>query len=120
MGELYHPASLAMREICEISSFLSILAAPLLPVFTSCKFSNYRSRLELRWFHCLKVRLDLLDLFFNPLLADLILFLECDTFDFGTARSIGGNSSASVSSIGASDRLQGVVGRSSDRVVEED
>jgi len=40
------------------------------------------------------VRLDLLDLFFNPLFALLILFLECEIFDFGTASTMGGNSSS--------------------------
>lgn len=39
-------------------------------------------------------RLDLLDLFFNPLFALLILFLECEIFDFGTASTMGGNSSS--------------------------
>jgi hypothetical protein len=38
-------------------------------------------------------RIDLLDLFFNPLLALLILFLECEIFDLGTASTIGGSSS---------------------------
>ena len=38
-------------------------------------------------------RKDLLDLFFNPLLALLILFLECEIFDLGTASTIGGSSS---------------------------
>jgi hypothetical protein len=36
---------------------------------------------------------DLLDLFFNPLFALLILFLECEIFDLGTASTIGGNRS---------------------------
>jgi len=36
---------------------------------------------------------DSLDLFFNPLLALLILFLECEIFDLGTASTIGGSSS---------------------------
>lgn len=39
-------------------------------------------------------RKDLLDLFFNPLLALLILFLECEIFDLGTASTIGGSSSS--------------------------
>jgi hypothetical protein len=33
-------------------------------------------------------------LFFNPLVALLILFLECDVLDFGAANRNGGNSSA--------------------------
>jgi hypothetical protein len=33
-------------------------------------------------------------LFFNPLLALLILFLECEILDFGTASTIGGSSSS--------------------------
>lgn len=37
---------------------------------------------------------DVLDLFLNPLLALLILFLECVTLDFGTAKTIGGRSSS--------------------------
>ena len=36
---------------------------------------------------------DVLDLFFNPLLALLMLFLECVTLCFGTAKTIGGSSS---------------------------
>jgi hypothetical protein len=39
-------------------------------------------------------RNDLLDLFFNPLLALLILFLECEIFDLGTASTIGGSNSS--------------------------
>jgi hypothetical protein len=39
-------------------------------------------------------RIDLLDLFFNPLLALLILFLECEIFDLGTASTIGGSNSS--------------------------
>jgi hypothetical protein len=34
-------------------------------------------------------------LFFNPLFALLILFLECVTLCFGTARRMGGSSSSS-------------------------
>jgi hypothetical protein len=32
-------------------------------------------------------------LFFNPLFALLILFLECEIFDLGTASTMGGKSS---------------------------
>jgi hypothetical protein len=39
-------------------------------------------------------RIDLLDLFFNPLLALLILFLECEIFDLGTASTMGGSNSS--------------------------
>jgi len=39
------------------------------------------------------IMIDLLDLFFNPLLALLILFLECEIFDLGTASTMGGSSS---------------------------
>jgi len=44
--------------------------------------------------HSQITRIDLLDLFFNPLLALLILFLECEIFDLGTASTIGGSSSS--------------------------
>jgi hypothetical protein len=53
-------------------------------------------------------------LFFSPLFALLILFLECDTLLFGTASKIGGNNSASESSNGIRDKLHGAAGRSRD------
>lgn len=68
---------------------------------------NIESRTKTRWEHALV-------LFFNPLFALLILFLECDTLLFGTASKIGGNNSASESSNGIRDKLHGAVGRSRD------
>jgi len=56
--------------------------------------------------HEARTRLHLLDLFFNPLFALLILFLECDILDFGTASTIGGSSSSSDAKPGI-DRYQG-------------
>ena len=52
---------------------------------------------------------DLLDLFFNPLLALLILFLECEIFDLGTASTIGGSSSSRDASPGIERYHAGVL-----------
>lgn len=43
--------------------------------------------------HRCKRGVNILDLFFNPLLALLMLFLECVTLCFGTAKTTGGRSS---------------------------
>jgi hypothetical protein len=52
---------------------------------------------------------DLLDLFFNPLLALLILFLECEIFDLGTASTMGGSSSSRDASPGIERYHAGVL-----------
>jgi hypothetical protein len=49
---------------------------------------------------------DSLDLFFNPLFALLILFLECEIFDLGTASTIGGSNSSNEAKPGM-DRYHG-------------
>jgi hypothetical protein len=57
----------------------------------------------------IKPTTDILVLFFKPLLALRMLFLECVTLCFGTAHRIGGKSSARASSKGRAGKYHGAL-----------